>query len=58
LSVVATANGNTITLDNQTVSGFTYTGTGTLSSNTLTLSINEYDATVPENCVYSMTANK
>ena len=57
-SVVGTASGNTITLDNQTVSGFTYTGSGTLSSNTLTLSINEYDATIPENCVYSMTANK
>jgi hypothetical protein len=58
LSVVATASGNTLTLDNQTVSGFTYTGTGTLNSNTLSLSINEYDASVPENCVYSLTANK
>lgn len=58
LSLVATADGNTITIDNQTLNGFTYTGSGNLSSNTLTLSINEFDASVPENCVYSITANK
>lgn len=58
LSLVATADGNTITIDNQTLNGFTYTGSGTLSSSTLTLSINEFDPSVPENCVYSITANK
>ncbi len=58
LSLVATASGSTITVDNQTLNGLTYTGTGTLSSNTLSLTVNEYDASVPENCVYTITANK
>lgn len=58
LSLVATASGSTITVDNQTLNGLTYTGTGTLCSNTLSLTVNEYDASVPENCVYTITANK
>lgn len=58
LSLVATADGNTITIDNQTLNGLTYTGSGSLNSNTLDLDINEFDASVPENCVYNIKANK
>lgn len=58
LTVVATVSGSTLTIDNQTISGFTYSGTGSVSSNTLTVALNEDDPSIPETCVYNFTATK
>lgn len=58
ISVVGTVSGSTVTIDNQTLSGFTYTGTGAINDNTFTLSLSEFDGSVPETCVYSFSATK
>ncbi len=58
LPLAATVNGSTLTIDNQTTGGFTYTGTGTINGNLLTLTINEEDPSVPETCVYSLSGTK
>ena len=57
-SLTGTVNGSNVTIDQSTLNNFTYSGTGSISGNTLTMSINEQDPSVPETCVYSFTATK
>ncbi len=58
LTVIATVDGSSLTIDNQTIGGYVYTGTGSVTSNTLTVSLSEFDSSIPETCVYSFTATK
>lgn len=54
----AAISGTSLTLDSQTIQGFDYTGSGSLSGNNLSLTINEFDPNLSETCVYSMTGPK
>lgn len=58
LALTASVSGTSLTIDNQTTGGFTYTGTGTLNGNNLNLTINEQDPSVPETCVYTLSGSK
>lgn len=58
LTVIATIDGSSLTVDNQTIGGYVYTGTGSVTSNTLTLSLSEFDNSIPETCVYNITSTK
>jgi len=58
ISLTGTVNGSNITVDQATLNNFTYSGTGSINGNILTMSINEQDPTIPETCVYSFTASK
>jgi hypothetical protein len=49
-------SGNSFTIDNITLSGFTYTGSGTFNGTTLTLIMNETDAT--GTVIYNLAGNK
>jgi len=49
-------SGNSFTIDNITLSGFTYTGSGTYTGTTLTLIMNETDAT--GTVIYNLAGNK
>lgn len=46
---------NAFTVESQVVSGFTYTGSGTLTGSNLSVTLTEADPSVPEDCVYSLT---
>ena len=58
VSLTATVSGSTLTIDPATLNGYTYTGNGSLTSNVISLSINEADPNVPETCVYSLSGPK
>jgi hypothetical protein len=58
ISLTGTVNGSNVTLDQVTLNNLTYSGSGSVSGNTLTMSINEQDPSVGETCVYSFTAQK
>ena len=58
ISLSGNVNGSNVTLDQATLNNFTYSGTGSINGNTLTMSINEQDPSIPETCVYSFTATK
>lgn len=57
-ALTGTVNGSNLTLDQVTLNNFTYSGSGSVSGNTLTMSINEQDPSAGETCVYSFTAQK
>ncbi|MEZ5173933.1 MAG: hypothetical protein R2850_10630, partial [Bacteroidia bacterium] len=50
ISLTCTVSGSSFTIDNQTVDGYDYTGNGTVNGNTLNVTINEYDVSIPETC--------
>lgn len=58
--IVADVNedGNTFTIASQTVDGYTYTGTGSVTGSNLSFTINEYDPSYPETCIYTATGTK
>jgi hypothetical protein len=58
VSLTCTVSGSSFTIDNQTVSGFDYTGNGSVNGNTINLTINEYDVSVPETCVYTLNGSR
>lgn len=58
LTVIGTVTGTSLTIESQLVSGFTYTGSGSINGNNITLAINEFDGTIPETCVYNLTGPK
>lgn len=58
LALTATLTGSTFTLDNQTVDGYSYTGNGTVSGNAINLTINEFDSSIPETCVYTLNGSR
>jgi hypothetical protein len=49
-------SGNSFTIDNITLSGFTYTGSGAFNGTTLTIIMNETDAT--GTVIYNLAGNK
>ncbi len=57
-ALVATVNGSSLTIATQQVGNMTYTGSGTITNNTLNMTINEFDSTVPETCVYTIAGIK
>lgn len=48
----------TFTIDNQTVSGFTYSGTGTLSGNNIALSLTEVEVATSTTTIYTLNMVK
>lgn len=46
---------NTFSVDSQSVNGYDYTGSGTLNGSVFSLTLNEYDDSVPETCIYTLT---
>lgn len=58
VSLTCTVAGSSFTIDNQTVSGYDYTGNGSVNGNTINVTINEYDVSVPETCVYTLNGSR
>lgn len=56
--LTAEVSGTSLTVDNSSVGGFDYSGSGSINGNTLTLTLTEYDDSVPEDCIYSITGSK
>lgn len=57
-NLTATVDGSNLTFASQVVNGYTYTGTGSISGTTISMTLNEYDPSYPETCVYTLTATK
>jgi hypothetical protein len=58
VSLTATVSGSSFTIDNATVDGYDYTGNGTVNGNTINVTINEYDVTIPETCIFSLNGSR
>lgn len=58
VSLTCTVSGSGFTIDNQTVSGFAYTGNGNVSGNALNVTINEFDASIPETCIFTLNGTR
>ena len=58
VSLTCTVSGSSFTIDSQTVDGFDYTGNGNVSGNTINITINEYDVSIPETCIYTMNGSR
>ncbi len=58
LTLTATVNGTSFTIDNSSISGYDYSGQGSISGNNITCTINEYDGALLETCIYSFTGPK
>jgi hypothetical protein len=58
ISLTCTVSGSGFTIDNQTVSGFAYTGNGNVAGNALNVTINEFDASIPETCVFTLNGTR
>lgn len=58
VSLTATVSGSSFTIDNATVSGFDYTGNGTVNGNTVNCTINEFDGSIPETCIYTLNGSR
>jgi len=57
-SLTCTVSGGGFTIDNQTVSGFAYTGNGNVAGNALNVTINEFDGSIPETCVFTLNGTR
>jgi hypothetical protein len=57
ITVTATLDGNGFTVDSSTSGGFTYTGNGSFTNTTLTLTLNE-TASNGDLLIYSLSGNK
>ncbi len=58
LSAKVAEDGGSYTISSQNVSGFTYSGSGTLTSNAMTLSLTEIGGTPQVTTVYTFTGSK
>ncbi|MEX1189665.1 MAG: hypothetical protein WED33_10435 [Bacteroidia bacterium] len=58
VSLTCTVAGSSFTIDNQTISGFDYTGNGNVSGNTINVTVNEFDNSIPETCVYTLNGSR
>lgn len=58
LTLTATVNGTSFTIDNSSVGGFDYSGNGSISGTNISCTINEYDGSLSETCVYAFTGPK
>jgi hypothetical protein len=58
VSLTSTVSGSGFTIDNQTVSGFAYTGNGNVAGNALNVTINEFDAAIPETCIFILNGTR
>lgn len=58
ISLTCTVAGTSFTIDNQTVDGYDYTGNGNVNGNTINITINEYDVSIPETCIFTMNGSR
>lgn len=58
LTIIGTVTGSSVTIESQTVGSFTYTGNGTVSGNNITMTLNEFDPSIPETCIYNFSGPK
>jgi len=58
VSLTCTVSGTGFTIDNQTVDNYTYTGNGSVVGNALNVTINEFDGSIPETCVYTLIGTR
>ena len=58
VTLTCTVSGTTFTVINETIGGFSYTGNGNVVGNTINLTINEYDQSIPETCVYTLNGSR
>ena len=58
VSLTCTVSGSAFTVDNQTLSGFAYTGNGNVAGNALNVTINEEDAGFPETCIFTLNGSR
>jgi hypothetical protein len=58
LTITATTEGTSLTIESQSVNGFTYTGNGSISGNNITMTLNEFDPGYNETCIYNFSGPK
>lgn len=56
--LTAEVSGTSLTLDNASIGGFDYSGSGSVNSNTLNINLKEYDDSVPEDCIFTISGTK
>ena len=56
--LTAEVSGTSLTIDPSTVDGFDYTGSGSISGATLSISLTEHDSSIPEDCIFTITGTK
>jgi hypothetical protein len=54
VALTITVNGSSLKVDNQTIDGYVYQGTGILNGNDLTLNISAYYLSTGESCTYNL----
>jgi hypothetical protein len=56
--MTCTVSGSTFTIDSQTIDGYTYTGNGSVNGSAINVTINEFDASIPETCVFTVNGTR
>jgi len=57
-TLTAAVSGSAFSITPVSFGDFTYTGNGSISGNTISVTINEADASIPETCVYTLSGPK
>jgi hypothetical protein len=58
IALTAVVSGTSFTIENATIDGFDYSGSGSISGNTINVVINEYDDSIPETCIYTLNGSR
>lgn len=58
ITLTATVNGTSFTIDNSSIGGYDYSGNGSINGTNISCTINEFDGSLSETCVYSFTGPK
>jgi hypothetical protein len=58
LAFTAVVSGTSFTLESQSLDGFDYTGSGSVIGNNINLVLNEFDASIPETCVFTLNGSR
>lgn len=58
LTISGTVSGTSLIIENQSLDGYTYSGTGSINGNILSLSMTLYIQEYDETCIYNISGNK
>lgn len=58
ISLTCTVSGSSFTVDGQTIDGFDYSGNGNVNGNTINMTINEFDVSIPETCIFTLNGSR
>jgi hypothetical protein len=57
-ALTAVVSGSSFTIENATIDGYDYSGSGSISGNTINVVINEYDDSIPETCIFTLNGSR